>query len=113
MPRGYRGTVIIVARVSCLDSGIVLGREWTDHIRECVVWQPAGTVVVRLSRVHFITRRGCVTLHTVRAKAVASVIPRGEKSTGRAHGKVRLPLRPGGCIAVQLEWRTESYATIG
>src|SRR5439155_14187687 len=46
------------------------------------------------------------------AGALARVIPHRQEGAGRADGKVRLPLRTGSSISVQLEWRTESRAKV-
>ena len=58
-----------------------------------------------------VARNGRVTRGA--AGALARVIPRGEESAGRANRKVRLPLRTGRGIGVQLERRAKGHTAVG
>src|SRR5206468_11256706 len=105
-----RGGVVVVARISGYDVGVGLPRQRTDHIRKRIIRQPARAIVVRLARVHPVTGNGRVTLGA--ACAVARVVPSGHDSTAGADRNVRLPLRTGSSISVQLKWRGESHPTV-
>src|SRR5439155_4305757 len=75
-----------------------------------IVSQPGDTVVGGLPPPHPVTRNRRVTLDA--ACTFACVIPHREDSATRADRQVRLPLRTGSGIGVQLERRTEGHAAV-
>jgi hypothetical protein len=105
-----RRAVVVVARVGCLDVPVRLTRERANYVGERIVRQPTHAVVIGLAREHPVARNRRVALGA--ARALARVVPSGEEGTCVTDRNVRLPLRTGGSIGVQLERRAESHATV-
>jgi hypothetical protein len=108
---GYRGAVVVVARIGRLDARIGLRRERGDNVRECIVRQPRRAVIVGLARPHPVTGNGWVAPGA--ASTLARVIPRRQEAAGRTDREVRLPLRTGRGVGVQLERRGKGYTAVG
>ena len=70
-----------------------------------------SAVVVGLARPHPVTGRVRVTHRAV--GAFAHVIPRRQESASRADRQVRLPLRTGRRVGVQLQRRTKGETAVG
>src|SRR5438105_5340629 len=107
-----RSAIVVIAYVAPYDERIALRWQRTDYVRERIVRQPAQAVVGGLARPHPVTRRGWVTILAVAVGALPRVIPCREEGAGWADRKVRLPLRPGSGISVQLKRGTECNAAV-
>src|SRR5207244_7277107 len=87
-----------------------LRRQRCNDIAERHVGEPRNTIIGGLAPPHSVTRNSRVPFDA--AGALACVIPRREEGATRADRKIGLPLRTGSSIGVQLERRTEGYATV-
>ena len=108
---GYRGAIIVVARIGRLDAVIRLRRQRADNVRECIVRQPRRAVIGGFARPHPVTGNGRVAPGA--ASTLARVIPRRQEAAGRADREVRLPLRTDRGIGVQLERRGKGHTAVG
>src|SRR5437667_7120240 len=102
--------IVVIARVARHNKRIALSWQWCDHIAEGHIGEPGCAIVSRLARPHPVAGDARVTLGAT--GALAPVIPHGENGATRANRNVRLPLRTGRGIAVQLERRTKGYTAI-
>jgi hypothetical protein len=108
---GYRGAVVVVARIGRLDAVIRLCRERGDNVRECIVRQPRRAVIGGFARPHPVTGNGRVAPGA--ASTLARVIPRRQEAAARADREVRLPLRTDRGIGVQFERRGKGHTAVG
>ena len=105
-----RRAIVVVARVARHDVRVALSWQGAHHVRKRIVSQPGHAVVVGLARPHPVAGDARVTFGAT--GALARVVPRGEEGACVADRKVRLPLRTGSGISVQLKWGTEGNATV-
>ena len=108
---GYRGAIIVVARIGRLDARIGLRRKRGNNVRKCIVRQPRRAVIAGFARPHSVTGNGRVAPGA--ASTLARVIPCRQEAAGRAHREVRLPLRTNRGIGVQLERRGKGHPAVG
>src|SRR5205823_3311253 len=83
------------------------------HVRQRIVRQPTRAVVVGFARIHLVTRRGRVPILAVGVGAVPRVIPRRQESATRADRQVRLPVRTGRGVGVELQRRAKGHTAVG
>ena len=105
-----RGAVVIIARVITKDVRVLFRRQGADYVRKLHVALPGRAAVVGLVRPHPVARNSRVALRA--AGALPRVIPDSQEGASRADRKVRLPLRTGSGIGVQLDRRAKGETTV-
>src|SRR5207247_558726 len=95
----HGGAVVAVAYVNRYDARVGLQRQGTGNVRERIVNQPGYTVVVRLTRVHLITRGAGTRWLATGCEAPRISVHGGEVSrsgTARANeGRAVIGVSPG------------------